>query len=417
MSCKAAPRLVTSAKQQELKTDGFFVPASRRGPTSCAAAVFVVSIGRRSLRLAPALSAVGFTQESRTYVTTSFLLGRPRDDGLPGSLTTGGRRREDAIPHQQKPDEVSRALEALTQVPKAGGAGGSQEAADRPQAGTAGLNQSVILMTRLGGEWVERKDDHVVEARKGRRVVARGGAGGRAGSGGGVVPNTGGLFSTAFTWKFKSDGSWAGEPWGGVPPTRNTEALMSGSLRALRSREEKTVARLRSFWRKQRDRHGSGGGSGLNGGGARCPARGTGSKKVLLHACAGPGTFRAVREAAAEAGCSPIRPASSRSSSPDAAGGEPEAGDRSGGGKDGQGLEDETGVAGVGCRLPGVTAVALGSLRKHGAYCTVELDLPARASGGVGAGERGWSVGSVKFGRVEVPPPAGGAGGLHVCYS
>lgn len=66
-------------------------------------------------------------------------------------------------------------------------------------------------------------------------------------------------------------------------------------------------------------------------------------------------------------------------------------------------------AAGLGCTIiGGCTVAALGSLRRHGAYCVVELGMPttnsSRRTGTAGdeavANKGGWSVASVSFGAI-----------------
>ncbi|CAM9447046.1 unnamed protein product, partial [Scytosiphon promiscuus] len=81
---------------------------------------------------------------------------------------------------------------------------------------------------------------------------------------------------------------------------------------------------------------------------------------------------------------------------------------------EGDGKAIAAATAGVGCRIVGGgTVAALGSLRRHGAYCVVELGMPSAAArertaggeegfdtapaGGRAEGGGGWSVASVRF--------------------
>ncbi|CBN80166.1 expressed unknown protein [Ectocarpus siliculosus] len=268
---------------------------------------------RRNLRLAPGLSAAGFSEDPNQCPGNTVGAGE------------GGGGAGDDTPEDQT-------FAALKSLSRSGGKKGAGKAAPVPP-------ESVILLTRLGGP---------------RRP------GGGAGGAGATV-------SSADT-----------------PPTSNSNSnqdTLNVAKRAagpteVEDQEAATAARLRLLWTEPAMAVGpESGPRGLEDGGGG---------GLLLHACAGPGTLLAVREALEEGGAEPV----------------------GGGGAGGDG----DCARGVGCRVGGGTTVAaLGSLRQHGAYCVVELDMPAtvppgprsgNGSGGVGAKE-GWSVASVAFGRVE----------------
>lgn len=157
-------------------------------------------------------------------------------------------------------------------------------------------------------------------------------------------------------------------------------------------------------------------------------------RTVLLHVCSGPGSILAVRQVLAEESRK-TRVSVFHALNVGEQGGVSDVHRKNcggGGGSGGGGTENE----GIGCRLGGTTVAALGSLRRHGAYCVVELGFPNTAvdggddygagggsnGGKEGEGERsgvgapgglGWFVVSIKFGRVDVPRMDGGetAGG------
>ncbi|CAM9552305.1 unnamed protein product [Ectocarpus sp. 13 AM-2016] len=271
---------------------------------------------RRNLRLAPGLSAAGFSEDPNQC-----------PDNTVGAGEGGGAG--DDTPEDQT-------FTALKSLSRSGGKKGAGKAAPVPP-------ESVILLTRLGGP---------------RRPG--GGAGG-----------AGANASTADTPPVSKSNNHQG--------TLNVAESTAGPT-ALEDQEAATAARLRLLWTEQamvvgpesrpRGLKEGGGGGGGGGGG------------LLLHACAGPGTLLAVREALEEGRAEPV----------------------GGGGAGGDGD-----CAGVGCKVSGGTTVAaLGSLRQHGAYCVVELDMPTTVppgptsdSGGGGGAREGWSVASVTFGRVE----------------
>ena len=182
---------------------------------------------------------------------------------------------------------------------------------------------------------------------------------------------------------------------------------------AAAARAEAASARLRLLWALEEKRLDSG--DGVQGGG------------VLLHACSGPGALRAVQEAIREGAKGVMGDASSvyeaclprgctenvgdgRGSSSSSRGGDAAAistaaasavaADSPSVGQvavRGEGQGEEKG--GVGCRIGGCTVVGLGSLRQHGAFCVVELNMPG--VGGEG-GQGGWSVAGVEFGKIDV---------------
>ncbi|CAB1114501.1 unnamed protein product [Ectocarpus sp. CCAP 1310/34] len=270
---------------------------------------------RRNLRLAPGLSAAGFSEDPNQWPGNTVGAGE------------GGGAGDDT-----PEDQTFAALKSLS---RSGGKKGAGKAAPVPP-------ESVILLTRLGGPQ--------------RPGAGAGGAGANVSSA-----------DTPPVSNSNNDQDTLNVAEGAAGPT------------ALEDQAAATAARLRLLWTEQAMVVGpESGPRGLEEGGG-----GGGGGGLLLHACAGPGTFLAVREALEEGGAEPV----------------------GGGGAGGDGD-----CAGVGCRVGGgATVAALGSLRQHGAYCVVELDMPTpvppgprsgNESGGVGAKE-GWSVASVAFGRVE----------------
>lgn len=114
----------------------------------------------------------------------------------------------------------------------------------------------------------------------------------------------------------------------------------------------------------------------------------SGRKTVLLHVCSGPGSVRAVRQALAEegseAGVFPVSAFGGEKGQVNGVHGESGAAGGAGGGGGGG-----TGNEGMECRLGGTTVAALGSLRRHGAYCVVELGFPNSAAGDDNCGAGG----------------------------
>lgn len=134
---------------------------------------------------------------------------------------------------------------------------------------------------------------------------------------------------------------------------------------------------------------------------------------LLLHVCAGPGAARAVREMLASGQANKLDSLSAEeaSSSPSPPGGKVNGSVNM--------LKEVKATLeleecmpakgrGLGCRIGDFTVVALGSLREEGAHCVVELGFPENLEGVSVRGKgdmdvRGWSVASVRFGRVGIP--------------
>lgn len=149
-------------------------------------------------------------------------------------------------------------------------------------------------------------------------------------------------------------------------------------------------------------------------------------RSVLLHVCSGPGATRAVQQALArgeggKAGAVVVPICASNQEVGEEAKAEYVFEEETGRGRRRDGAGGGGVKGGVACRIGGTTVAALGSLRKDGVYCVVELGLPVTDNGGGSAkgaaqgrgGESGgigvtrWSVASVRFGQIDVSMNAG----------
>lgn len=365
-----------------------------------------IFLSRRDLRLAPGLAAVGFTEDA--------VMPKDLEENVPSTVPSRNHDTSSITPGlgvgdnceyfstcSDKTDRVLYALEALCRGPKVRGRCAEQASPSSASVANVRPGQGVILLTRIGGAWDERPADHVNNEDSGD------GLGGGSSNTRSSSQQVGGLLagvSAKLPWRTRTENTSAigtASCLGGA----DRSAKPMKSLRALRQRESATVRRLRRFWRILGDQQ-----AGILGvsGGRGCRMLPP-SREVVLHACAGPGVLRAVKESMSEARASALglsalpNPMSSSQFlwEPLLHKAHPVATSR--GINDGmENGQDE--LAGVACRLPGLTVAALGSLRKHGAYCVVELAMPAETKqGGVRAGQTRWSVASVNFGRIDVP--------------
>lgn len=306
---------------------------------------------RRNLRLAPGLSAAGFTEERRGNERSNNEDDRPGDASLDGrnlammrSLCRGSggtrRPRGSRTPSISPAPSLSSSSSASTSIPVSRE---NVDAAGRKATDTAVAAQStpesVILMTRVGGPRGR--------AKRSARPGGKDPAGYKNGNVNGAANGT--PKCNADNDVYKETPCSAGD--GAVDP-KVSEAAAAAQLQRLWLDEDR---RVRS------EKRASGDEQELTG-------------KILLHACSGPGASLAVRQALGEDGKEQRR----RQGFPRTEGG-------------------TVGGEGVGCRIGGCTVVALGSLRSSGEYCIVELDMPSRSQT---QDDGGWSVAGVEFGRI-----------------
>lgn len=339
--------------------------------------------------------------DDRNYaVLRSLCRGRPRSAA--GRSQGGGSGEEQKV-HELPPSSSSSLSAAVASAAATAAANGNHGGKNNNVA-----PDSVILLTRVGGERVKKTATASTKSGNGKgdgkvtvsdletRSVASGLKGAQA---------------AEVTTPAKSNAEEA-----------NAKAEGEAKADLRREREEAvTAARLVRLWTEEGGRLlGAGGGGGGKGhagrrgeeagegrqeGEARGERRGA-RGRVILHACAGPGAFRAVREALA-GGVPGVVCSLPSAEALRGRGSGPGAGDLAGVG-DGQiegvnatgGEDGEKEGEGLGCRIGECAVAALGSLREDGAYCVVELEMP-RAAGGGGDGI-GWSVASVDFGRIWV---------------
>lgn len=186
---------------------------------------------------------------------------RANDDSIgPTGGSRGGGK--DALPGDRRVDQVSYALESLARGPRAAEDGRTGEAADGSSAtpsrsasnavAKTRMNQAVILMTRLGGAWVERRDS-LTSGDEANGNGVRGSGGGPGGILAGV--------SAKFPWRSKMDDDWLPDAASNIH-TMSEAAKLSISMTALRLREEATVTRLKDLWQGERHRGKNSGGGG-----------------------------------------------------------------------------------------------------------------------------------------------------------
>ena len=385
-------------------------------PVGCCS--LLCSLHRRTLRLAPGLLAAGFTQEVRGGGITrsrnmnnnfkSQFVATPTSTplaGMTGGIRGGGRG-------------LARRLSSTGGGGFSGG--GSADPAHeediiaflravclRPVGGLAargrGETKGPVAKRSPPGQWSSSSSTSRASAR-GRAAVPSNGFATGGTADGSILPESIILLTRTGGPRPSQVGLRGG---GSAISPRAVAAAFAAAASRAEGRAETEARLLHRLWAERLAR-------GRRRGGSRPAVTSRGGEeeggRVLLHACAGPGAARAVREALAsgrrgELGAVPLALSSEEKEKPlrgEFSHGGREANGHVGDSRPGTGLEGESG-GGLGCKIGGCTVVALGSLREQGAFCVVEFDVPSFGGAGEGNGGEGWSVACVEFGRVGIP--------------
>lgn len=394
----------------------------------------------RELRLAPGLWTAGFAEETLPISALTSGVTAASVTADPGTDVGNDFRPNDSI-------DV--ALRALCR-----GARANAKVQQRRSVGGVRVpEEAIILLTRLGGPWEPGTANGVlggasrvhVGSKTSKDGVEERRRGGTEERKEGICQALGRRNLEPVQGVKEEEGSLRrGVEEKAVPaaPERSVGSSTADGEEVASVNTKIAANRLRRLWRsasapcQQAGCAPDGTGPSSLGGsveGSGAPIKGK-NRSLLLHVCAGPGAFLAVRQALTQGGrhATPLSPINGGSGSSNE-GAYAESPSSHGGGvsSDKRGRIGEAGsseIAGTGCRIGGTTVTALGSLRRHGAYCVVELDLPRTAIGcgttlrvssdtcegsAGGDGGEGWSVASVKFGLVDVPGLGnGGATGV-----